>query len=67
MQQNVSYTIQKTHKWVRNQLKELYMIQVEKYFKQYEELVERIKDVNEFWLNSVLSATKEFFKTQKTK
>ena len=43
------------------------MIQIEKYTKQYEELVERIKDVNEFWINSILSATKEFFNTKKTK
>ena len=35
--------------------------------KQYEELAERIKEVNEFWINSVLSASKEFFKTPKTK
>ena len=41
--------------------------QFEKAAKQYEELVERVKEVNEFWINSVLSATKEFFKTVKTK
>jgi hypothetical protein len=41
--------------------------QFEKAFKQYEELVQRVKDVNEFWINSVLSATKEFFNTSKTK
>ena len=35
--------------------------------KQFEELTERVKEVNEFWINSVLSATKEFFKTAKTK
>jgi hypothetical protein len=35
--------------------------------KQFEELAERIKEVNEFWINSVLSATKEFFKAAKTK
>ena len=35
--------------------------------KQYEELAERIKEVNEFWINSVLSATKEFLKVAKTK
>lgn len=43
------------------------MIQVEKHFKQYEELAKRLKEVNEFWINSVLSATKEFFNTSKTK
>ena len=41
--------------------------QFEKATKQFEELAERIKEVNEFWINSVLSATKEFFKTVKTK
>ena len=35
--------------------------------KQFEELAERIKEINEFWINSVLSSTKEFFKTPKTK
>ena len=35
--------------------------------KQYEELVERIKEVNEFWINSVLASTKEFFKAAKAK
>ena len=35
--------------------------------KQYEELAERIRDVNEFWLNSIFSSTKEFFKQAKTK
>lgn len=43
------------------------MIEVEKYFKQYEELAERIKQVNEFWINSILASTKEFFNTKKTK
>lgn len=35
--------------------------------KHYEELVERIKEVNEFWLNAVLSSTKEFFNKAKAK
>ena len=39
----------------------------EKAQKQFEELAERIKEVNEFWVNSVLSATKELFKSAKTK
>ena len=39
----------------------------EKAQKQFEELAERIKEVNEFWLNSVLSSTKEFFKIAKSK
>ena len=41
--------------------------QYEKAYKQYEELVERVKEVNEFWINSVLASTKEFLKTAKTK
>ena len=41
--------------------------QYEKAYKQYEELVERIKEVNEFWINSVLASTKEFFKVVKAK
>lgn len=41
--------------------------QFEKAFKQYEELTERVKEVNEFWINSILASTKEFFKTAKTK
>lgn len=35
--------------------------------KQFEELAQRLKDVNEFWITSVLSASKEFFKSVKTK
>ena len=41
--------------------------QFEKTQKHFEELAERVKEVNEFWINSVLSATKEFFKTVKSK
>jgi len=59
---NILHT--KTHKWVRNPLKEFYMIQIEKYVKQYEELAEQVKQVNEFWFNSVLSSVKEFFKVK---
>ena len=32
--------------------------------KQYEELAERIKEVNEFWINSMVSSAKEFFKVK---
>ena len=39
----------------------------EKAFKQYEELAERVKEVNEFWLQTVLSTAKEFFNNAKTK
>ena len=30
--------------------------------KQYEELAARIKEVNEFWINSVISSLKQFIK-----
>jgi DNA-binding ferritin-like protein len=35
--------------------------------KQFEELAERAKQVNEFWINIVLSSTKDFFKSVKAK
>ena len=35
--------------------------------KQFEELAERVKEVNEFWTNIVLSSAKDFFKAPKTK
>jgi hypothetical protein len=35
--------------------------------KQFEELANRVKEVNEFWITSVLSTAKEFFKSVKTK
>jgi DNA-binding ferritin-like protein len=35
--------------------------------KQFEELAERIKEVNEFWFTTVFSSAKEFFKQVKTK
>ena len=43
------------------------MFDFTKQTKQFEQLAERIKEVNEFWLNSVLSTAKEFFNTGKTK
>jgi hypothetical protein len=43
------------------------MFNFDKQVKQYEELAERIKEVNEFWINSVFSAAKEFFKLTKNK
>jgi protein required for attachment to host cells len=48
-------------------LKEKTMFDFTKTTKQFEELAERIKEVNEFWFNSVLSATKDLFKSAKTK
>ena len=41
--------------------------QFEKAAKQFEELTERLKEVNEFWINSVLSSAKDFFNSAKTK
>jgi hypothetical protein len=41
------------------------MFDFEKQYKQYEELAQRIKEVNEFWINSVLASAKEFFKIKK--
>ena len=35
--------------------------------KQFEELADRIKEVNEFWTNIVLSNAKDFFKAVKLK
>ena len=32
--------------------------------KKFEEVVEQIKQVNEFWFNSVLSSWKSFYKTK---
>ena len=55
LQQNVSYTIQKTHKRVCNQLKELYMIQVEKHYQQVEKYV---KDAYQFWLDVAIDTLK---------
>jgi len=43
------------------------MFDFEKQVKQYEELQNRIKEVNEFWVQSTLSVIKEIFKLAKTK
>ena len=43
------------------------MFDFTKQIQQYEELAERIKEVNEFWINSVVSSVKEFYKASKTK
>ena len=34
----------------------------DKAYKHYEELVEQVKQVNEFWINSVISSLKQFIK-----
>ena len=43
------------------------MFDFTKQTKQFEELAKRLQEVNEFWINSVLTSTKEFFNTAKTK
>ena len=43
------------------------MFDFTKQTKQFEELAKRIQEVNEFWINAVISSTKEFFNTAKTK
>jgi hypothetical protein len=40
------------------------MFDFTKQTKQFEELAKRIQEVNEFWINSVLASTKEFFNTK---
>jgi hypothetical protein len=35
--------------------------------KQFEELAERIKEVNEFWVNVVTSTFEDFYKPKKSK
>ena len=61
-QQNVSYNIQ-----IINPHQENTMFEFEKQYKQFEELQDRIKEVNEFWVQSTLSAIKEIFKLAKVK
>jgi len=43
------------------------MFEFEKQYKQFEELANRVKEVNEFWVQSTLSTIKEFFKVAKAK
>lgn len=43
-------------------LKENTMFDFTKQTKQFEELAQRIKEVNEFWINSVISSLKQFTK-----
>ena len=38
------------------------MFDFTKQTKQFEELAQRIKEVNEFWINSVISSLKQFTK-----
>ena len=43
------------------------MFDFTKQTKQFEELAERIKEVNEFWINAIVNTTKELFNATKTK
>jgi predicted RNase H-like HicB family nuclease len=43
------------------------MFDFTKQTKQFEELAERIKEVNEFWINAIVNTTKELFNAAKTK
>lgn len=38
------------------------MIQIEKYTKQYEELVKQVQQINDFWVNSIISSLKQLTK-----
>ena len=38
------------------------MYNFDKAYKQYEDFVEQVKQINEFWVNSVFSSVREFFK-----
>ena len=38
------------------------MFDFTKQTKQYEELAQRIREVNEFWISSVISSLKQFIK-----
>jgi hypothetical protein len=40
------------------------MFDFTKQTKQFEELAKRIQEVNEFWVNAVLTSTKELFNTK---
>jgi predicted RNase H-like HicB family nuclease len=36
----------------------------EKQYKSYEQAVERLKEVNEFWINAIISSLKQFTKAK---
>ena len=55
---------QKRIVWETN-LKEHHMFEFEKQYKQFEELADRIKEVNEFWINLVVSSFKDLSKKTK--
>lgn len=43
------------------------MFGFEEQYKKVEQMAEHYKQINDFWVQSVLSAIKEFFKIAKTK
>jgi|APCry1669191860_1035381.scaffolds.fasta_scaffold11029_2 hypothetical protein len=47
---------------MQHNLKEIAMYDYTKATKQYQELFDKIQQVNEFWTNSIISSIKEFFK-----
>lgn len=49
---------------MQHNLKEIAMYDYTKATKQYQELFDKIQQVNEFWTNSIISSIKEFFKFQ---
>jgi hypothetical protein len=49
---------------VQHHLKENTMFDFTKQTKQYEELAERVKEVNEFWIDFVISSLKQLVKTK---
>lgn len=54
-----------THKWVRNPLKEFYMNQMfdfKEAEKKFQDLTKQMQQLNEFWINAVISSLKNFQK-----
>jgi hypothetical protein len=43
------------------------MFKFEDQYKKFDEVLDRTQSMYEFWINVVLSTTKEFFNTSKTK
>jgi predicted RNase H-like HicB family nuclease len=41
------------------------MFDFTKQTKQYEELADRIKEVNEFWIDAIVTSLKSFYSTKK--
>ena len=60
--------IHKTREKSLTNLKEIKMFEFEKYYKdavkKTEEVVESVKQANEFWINAVLSSLKSFYKSK---